>query len=86
MAREHNLCIRRVHREHNSAIVVLSPEVKAAMDVKVGDHVLFVANTEDGIVKISKLVPGGKANGRSKKHSSRKYQRRQPRLTNRGRR
>ncbi|MBA7540028.1 hypothetical protein ES705_32317 [subsurface metagenome] len=58
MSRLNGICIRRIHRQHTSAIVVLPWEVRKVMDAKVGDYLLFHTHSTNHVVEISKLVPG----------------------------
>ncbi|MBA7700044.1 hypothetical protein ES703_108750 [subsurface metagenome] len=86
MAQLEGICIRRVHRQHTSAVIVLPYEVRRAMKIKVGDYLIFSSHKANGVVELHRFEPGGKQNGGASRNSSRKNQRGRTRVKTRARR
>ncbi|MBA7610300.1 hypothetical protein ES703_17507 [subsurface metagenome] len=68
--------VKRVHRQHNSLVMVVPMVLRKMLDIKQGDHVYFTwvrgrKSVRFGKVHLRKEPPSGRA-----KHTNNEYQRR----------
>jgi len=64
--------VTKVHNQHNSVVTTVPLNIRANLELKAGDFLLWQENTESNFVQISKVVAGGSENVRDSRNSDRK--------------
>ena len=72
LADRYGLRIRRIHRQHNSATIILPESVRLNLGVKVGDYLAFSYKDGQKHVKIYGVNQFGEKNVRGARDSNRK--------------
>lgn len=64
--------IQRVQRQHSSAVVVIPIAVRRALEIEIGDYIIFSSHSGTGVVEFSKFKQEGKKDVKHKRRASRK--------------
>ncbi len=61
--------IAKVYRQHNSFVIVVPRPVCVGLNLRAGDHIVFIWNTAEGRFDAKKFVPEGVENARDAGHT-----------------
>lgn len=64
--------ITKLYHQHTTVVSSIPAAVRAVLDLKIGDHVMWQVDDKSNFVQVCKVVPGGSSHGRSKGNPDRK--------------
>jgi len=64
--------IQRVRAQHGSLLVVVPIAIRRALELKVGDYLVFNGHSDQGVVELSKFKRRGDTHARLTRNSNRK--------------
>jgi len=70
--------IAKLYRQHKSAVIVVPRPVLSALNLRAGEHLVFVWQIETGTFVVKKFIPEGVKDGGHAEHSDIKDRSRAP--------
>jgi len=64
--------LAKVYRQHNSLVITVPKPVCIALNLKVGEHMVFTWQQSEGKFKFNKFEPGGSKDGSDSGSTDRK--------------
>lgn len=65
-------CVTKLYRQHTTVVTGVPALVGEALELTVGDYLVWEVDKNSEFVQVSKVVAGGKVNVRNKGNSDRK--------------
>ena len=62
--------IAKVYRQHNSLVIVVPQPVAIALNLRVGEHMVFTWQNSEGRFKASKFKPAGEKDAGDSEHTN----------------